>query len=354
MSIVTIDQQLQRLVIQSFELTNELVFAYFNKLPASERDDALFRCVYIGVLASMEDRLSSFFAKTSNDLGTQLESLKLIFDMKRELFFKTATKGAAAEDEIVDFLNAYFQERRLKDRAQLTGALVGSLPKNKTGDIVCHVDGLEDKRIVIECKFDKSLRLGDIQNRDIFAKKSDTAWSQLLESAVNREGRIAMIVFDIALIDNSILSATDSVAYIAGIGLIAVVDSQKGDYSNLLIAYNLARDIALNSRPYNFDGNTLSLIVNRLLKDIRDYLTIRTLVERTIENSKGILAQLDKTRLSMEFTQTYLQKFLSDGRLTSRDLLDFYFGDEIREKYKPLEQDILALSASAENRNDAK
>lgn len=41
----------------------------------------------------MEDRLSAFLSKTSNELGTELESLKMIFEMKKEIFYKSSIKG---------------------------------------------------------------------------------------------------------------------------------------------------------------------------------------------------------------------------------------------------------------------
>ncbi|MEZ4690074.1 MAG: hypothetical protein R3A12_07785 [Ignavibacteria bacterium] len=121
----------------------------------------------LSILALMEDRISTFLSKTTNELGTELESLKMIFEMKKELFYKSTIKGVLAEDEIAEFLNQYFVDRKLKDRAFLTGNTAGNLPKNKTGDIVCEVNGNPDLKIAIECKFDKSVRQGDIESKDI-------------------------------------------------------------------------------------------------------------------------------------------------------------------------------------------
>jgi len=45
----------------------------------------------------------------------------MIFEMKKELFYKSSIKGILAEDEIAEFLNQCFSEKRLKDRAILTG-----------------------------------------------------------------------------------------------------------------------------------------------------------------------------------------------------------------------------------------
>lgn len=79
-----------------------------NKLPISERKSKFVQAVYIGLLALMENRLSSFFSETSNELRIELESLKQIFDMKKELFYKTAVKGLVAEGDIAETPILYF------------------------------------------------------------------------------------------------------------------------------------------------------------------------------------------------------------------------------------------------------
>ncbi|OCB70130.1 hypothetical protein B0A79_01355 [Flavobacterium piscis] len=340
MSTIKLNQQLKRLEIQEFEIENQIVFNYFDNLSVSERDEKLLRAIYIGVLALMEDRISSFLAKTNNELGTELESLKMIFEMKKELFYKSTIKGSLAEDDIADYLNNYFSEKRLKDRAFLTGNTSGNIPRNKTGDIICEVNGMSDLKIAIECKFDKSIRFGEIENKEIFTRKSDTAWSQLIETQANRDSKVSLIVFDISLIDNSILKNFDNVGYIPSVGFIAIINSQKGDYSNLAIAYMLARDIALNSKEIELDKNVLAMIVNRIIKDINEILSIKSLVINNIENNKAILKQLEKSILLMEFNQEYLKRFLNIGTLTKKDLLDFYTGDDVKDKFKLIEKDI--------------
>lgn len=338
--MLKLNQQLQRLEIQEFEISNPIVFNYFDNLPANERDEKLLRAIYIGVLALMEDRISAFLAKTNNELGTELESLKMIFEMKKELFYKSTIKGSLAEEDIAEFLNNYFSEKRLKDRAFLTGNTAGLLPKNKTGDIICEINGNPDLKIAIECKFDKSIRFGEIENKEIFIRKTDTAWSQLIEAQANRDAKVSLIVFDISLVDNSILKNFDNVGYIPEIGFVAIINSQKGDYSNLAIAYMLARDIAMNAQKVEIEKDLLAMIVNRIIRDINQMLSIRTLVYSNIDTNKEILKQLEKSMLLMEFNQEYLRKFLSDGTLTKKDLLDFYSADDVKDKYKLIEKDI--------------
>jgi hypothetical protein len=138
--LISLDQKLKRIKINKAEVENDVVFEYFDNLPAAERDDKFFQALYIGVLALMEDRISAFLAKTQNELGTELESLKMLFELKKEIFYKSAVKGMMAEEDIAEFLNQYFEEQKWKDEAQTTGTSEGKLPKNKTGDIVCLVD----------------------------------------------------------------------------------------------------------------------------------------------------------------------------------------------------------------------
>lgn len=245
-----------------------------------------------------------------------------------------------AETEIAYFLSEFFGRQKIADRIELTGDRAGAISRNKTGDIVSHLAGDSGKRIAIECKFEKSIRLGDIQTKDIFTKKADTGWSQLLEAQANPESQAGIIVFDSSLVDNSILVAVQDLKFLPGIGLIAIIDSQKGDYRNLAIAYMLARDIALNAKTIDLDTDVLKIIVNRLIKDARDMALVKHLVTANIDNMKQILAQIEKGILLAEFNQRYLIKLLAEGTLTKEDMLAFYAGEEVKERFRSVEREI--------------
>ena len=197
--------------------------------------------------------------------------------------------------------------------------------------------------MVIECKFDAQIKLGEIKDKDIFTRNSDTAWSQLIEASANRDGKISIIVFDDARVDARIRSSVQNIKYIPEIGFIAIIDSQAGNYSNLAIAYGLARDIAVNARPVSLDKDLLAVIVNRIIRDLTSIIEVRSLVEDNINHNKKILKQLEKSLLSMEFSRDYLSNFLKEGTLSKADLLEFYRGGELKDKYKPIESDIEAL-----------
>lgn len=339
-----IDHKLQRIQVDSFEISDELVYRFFNSLPENERETALLRAIRIGVLATMEDRFSAFLSKTTDDLGVQLENLKLLFDMKQEIFHKTAIKGVAAENDILEFLETYIDHFHLGDVVSLSGTSKGLLKNNKTGDILAYVGGENSgKKVAIECKFDKSIKLGDVDSLDIASNEYDTAWSQLLETTVNRGANTGIIVFDKTLADASIQRVVDGVTYIDNIGFICIIDYEASDYHNLAIAYNFARRLALRKDGKNIEVDFVNMLIQRLLKDIRDIQNIEMLVKNNIKNNLQILKNIEKSLLSIEFNQQYLMKYLEDGYLSKVDLLDFYQREEIRAKYKLISKEIESL-----------
>ena len=336
-----LNHKLSRVEVDSFEMSDELVFRYFDSLPEGERDSALVRAIRIGVLAMMEDRFSSFLSKTTDDLGVQLENLKLLFDMKQEVFHKTAIKGVAAENDILQFLEGYIEKRGLNDVVSLTGASKGMLKNNKTGDTLAFVGGENSgRKIAIECKFDKSIKLGDVDSNDVGSNKYDTAWSQLLEASVNRDANASIIVFDKTLADASIQRIVDGVMFIDSIGFVCIIDYVASDFQNLAIAYMLARSLALRKDGKTVETDFVNMLIQRLLKDIRDVQGIESLVRANIKNNQQILKNIENSLLSIEFNQQYLVKYMQDGYLNKDDLLEFYQREDIRAKYKALAKEI--------------
>jgi hypothetical protein len=336
MSFIKLDQKKKSVDLTEMSIGNSVVFAYFDSISAEEREGAFLRALYIGVLALKEDRLSSFLSKTSNELGAQLESLKMIFDLKQELFFKTAAKGLVAEGEIAEFLSDYVKDRKLNDRVELVGGAAGSLQRNKTGDIVCFVGGDADKKIVVECKFDKSLRLGPIDKRDVYARRSDTVWSQLIEAQANRQASMGIIVFDRELVEAALASEVENVKLIPGVGIVVIIDSRKGDYTNLGIAYALARDLVFSGKDNGVDVEVFNLIVRRIAKDVSDIMEVKAMIEDNISNNQKILEKMNKNMLSLEHTSEFLSRYTREGTLSKTELLDFYQGNGLLEKLKAL------------------
>lgn len=132
----------------------------------------------------------------------------------------------------------------------------------------------------------------------------------------------------------------DGVAYIENIGFICIIDYEVSDYHNLAIAYNLARGLALRKDGKNVEADFVNMLIQRLLKDIRDVQNIEMLVKSNLKNNQQILKNIEKSLLSIEFNQQYLEKYLEDGVLCKADLLEFYQREDIRAKYKLISKEI--------------
>lgn len=340
---VKLNTALKRIEISNVEIESELAFSYFQSLPESERDAALIRAFNIGVLALHQDRLAAFLARTKNELGTELESLKIMFDLNAEIYSKSSVKGGIGEAQIAEFLSQFLSDKGIKDSVELTGNNAGVIPKNKTGDIVCNLDDEGDRRVVIECKFDKSVPLGEIQKRDWYGNNLDTAWSQLIEAKANRDADEAIIVLDRSSINPALLKSVENIAYIPKVGFIVVIDSLRNDYQNLGAAYLVARSLATANPAIDCDNELLLILIERVLADIRQMTEIRKLVQQNITISKSILVNLERSQIAIEFTQQYLTKFLSDGTLSKQDLLDFYSGGDVKRRFLAIESSISAL-----------
>ncbi len=340
MSHVTLNQALKRVEIKNVEIENKFVFEYFDSLPSEERDEKLKQAIQIGVLALEENRISAFLAKTKNELGTELECLKIRFDMKAELFSKSSAKGAEAEEDIAEYLTELNKKEGNNDLVELTRNSPGAIRRNKTGDILCYIDGSDEKRVVIECKFEKNMKFGPIEEQDWYGSKLDSALGQLIEAQANRECSHALIVFDLSSINPALLKRVKNISYRAPYGFVVVVDSFRGDYRNLGLAYLVARDLACANPAVDRDGDILTMLLERIIAEASKIAGIRALVERNIGTCHEIISQLDQGVLSLEFCQTHLRKFLSEGTLSNTDLHEFYTGGDRREKYKATQHTI--------------
>ena len=343
MSHINLNQGLRRIEVSKIEIENELAFEHFDKVPSELRDAEFIKALYIGVLALRQDRLASFMAKTNNELGTELETLKIMYEMKAELFAKSSVKGVVAEFNVAEYLADLVKSHGHNDDVALTGNNPGALAKNKTGDILCKVNGDEQRLVAIECKFDKAIRLGEIEDVDWYGNKLDTALSQLIEAQANRTCEQAIIVFDKSSVAPALLKVIENIAYRPKYGFIVIVDSLRGDYQNLGLAYLLARDLAAANPSLEIEHDLLLLLMDRIVSEANRLIEVRTLVEDGIKKSQDVLSRLEKGALSLDFCRSYLKRFLEAGTLSKNDLLDFYSGKELRAKYQPIHDEIMSL-----------
>ncbi len=321
--------------LQDVSIENSLVSEYLESLPASEREDAVIRALGIGVMAELKGEISHFLHETEGHLGKHLSSLKSLYEL-RSMRFQTAGKGGDAEQQVMDVLNEFkekagFNEDQVKDLSRVTG----QIPRNKTGDVLVEVNGNSDTAIGIEVKLDKGVKLGEILERDPTAK-SDTAVSQLLETAANRNTAVNIIVFDEDSVDATVSKqCVDGVRYLGGIGFIVIVSTRRNDFRTLALVYLLARDLVLAAPKQAIaDHHVLERIVERLVLVLNDYSTTRKDAEAIIKSAQKIITQSERTLRLAENTRDYLKNYLENGELSREQMLDFYQARGVAELMK--------------------
>jgi len=177
----------------------------------------------------------------------------------------------------------------------------------------------------------------------------DTAWSQLLETRANRECPLSLIVFDKTVAHNSVLKAVEDVVFLPGIpGFLVMIDSQAGNYSNLFIAYRIARTIALyrNQEDEEVNARVLELLVARIVHFLSSAKKISESIQKhtaaTVKLNKDTQSEMSKLVHMADFTQAYLKKFLEEKTLSAKDLTEFYYAADAKQAWK---QDGVALEA---------
>jgi len=348
MAIIKLDQKNKALNISECSVEHPLIFKYFDDLPEKQRDDEFKRALQIGVIALMEDRFAAFLNRTEGELGTQLESLKLIYERNVKAKEKTAASGTSAEIEIYNEIRNYLERVGHKDDdVQMTGSSVGAIKRNKTGDIVLTVNGDTTKKIAVEIKFDQSLALGEIDGTDSLGRPRDTAIGQMIESMANRDAKMAIIVFDQSRSSEGLKNSVNGISWISGVGFVVIIDDVRMDYSNLFIAIDLARSILMSTLRI-VDQDIFESLLGRLTNDLSSILETEKLLKDNHNNLKKIATSIRKHALLVGFTQRILRDFIATGQVSNYELLKLYQGDGLKEEFAAIAKDVEAIFPALE------
>jgi hypothetical protein len=346
MAIIKLNQQNKSVNIAECSVEHSLVFSFFDNLPDKERDDQFKRALQIGVIALMEDRFAAFLSRTESELGTQLESLKLIYERNVKAKEKTTESGINAEAEIYREIQNYINRAgHLADEVQMTGASTGSLKRNKTGDIVIKVNGDEKKKIVLEVKFDQSLALGEIEGTDSLGRPRDTAISQMIESMANRDAEMAIIIFDQRRSSEGLKNAVKGISWIPSIGFVVIIDDVRLDYSNLFVALDLARSMLLSTLSLK-NQDIFESLLRRLSNDLSTIQETEKLLKDNHSNLKKIAISIRKHVMMVAFTQRIMKDFITKGQISNQELLSIYHGEGLKEQYSEITKEIEILFPS--------
>jgi hypothetical protein len=310
----------------TFEIEDEALYLAFKNAKASKYDEYFEKALRLGVYALEQETIAAFLGRAESELDASLEYLKQLYKMQN-LREKGAAKGAVVEVELADELQKYIDKNGWPDAITDTGSKVGALPRRKVGDLTVEVaDGAAV--LTIESKWDKSVTLGDALDLDNRGNKSvdseKTAHGQLLTALVNRGAQIAMIVFDE---DN----CHKSIGELAGVtfvpelpGFVVRVRRSHGDFANLLLAFSVAREMALLGAD-KVSGEHVNLAIKRMIRDLTVLAGVSSLLDQieasannTIETVGEIRGTISATEASLQLAQNRLKGLLS-GTVTPLD-----------------------------------
>lgn len=359
---IAVDKKNGLVKFPEFDSDEGLVYDLFDSIGSAKYQETFKAMLHIGALAMMEDRIEHLIDSTEKDIFPQLERFKLHFKRRKTQFEETTKKGNIAEDEIVDRLNEYAELNKWSDRIVKSGSMKGKLSPvkgpNKTGDVLATIEFtqkdpsiLEETIVGIEVKFEKEFPIGDPEEFNVESGNSDdkgfmgstkdTAWSQLLETKANRESPFSIIVFDEQLVSTKMKQAVNDVTYLPGIpGFIVIIDSQSGNYSNLLVTYKIAREMAIHHSRGNLDvdAGVIELIAKRILHYLGDAEKVSDKVKKhaiaAIKLNTDVQKLLQHAISHAEYTEKFLQRYLSSKKLTDVDFAEFYFAHPVAEKLR--------------------
>lgn len=335
MPIISLNHGTKSVQLTDAKTDHPLVYQFFNELPESSRDAELQRALVIGVMALMEDRIAAFLSRTENELGTNLEALKKLYDRRQLVEANAAAGGVTGEREIHNRIKNFLDTNgHPNDKAQSTGATAGALRNNKTGDIVIQFEGDPNRTIAVEVKFDKTMSLGDWADGDSTSKTRDTALSQLFESNANRETQFAVIVFDKNRCAPALREAVRHIKWMPSAGFVVIIDHDRADYAHLFLAIDLLRTMT-NVGMSTFDDRVLEALLSRMSEDLATVRDTQKLLRENNQNLQKIAKTIEKHAALVEFTRELIKQGLSQGRLDAKLLLELYRGERVVTELKP-------------------
>ena len=345
---IQIDQANQSVTFPETTVIDELVVELFDRSASDERHELYDRVLRAGSYAYLEDRIGSFLATTATTIGAEFQYLKMLFDA-RQHSMATAEKGEIGEDSVLTELTVLAERRGWADEIAGTGGAGGTLDggANKTGDVVAHIGGTDGPCLAIEVKFDTKTAIGDTADAKHEKNRTDTAWSQLVESAANRDADIAMIVFDQGSASASVRKNVPDIEWLPGGGLAVMVDVGNGDFRNLIVAYTFARAILLEDSRSRLDAGLLSVVVSRVLTEVKRCLQVRRHAEAIVSSALALMGDLEQSDAALESIQEMLTAVDADHPLGSTELITLHKGEDVRTAIARVGEELADLDGSA-------
>ena len=335
-SFIKIETEPKRVVFGgTHEIEDEFLYECFKAEPAERREEVFKEFLTVGAYAYKEDRLHTFFRRLEGEVEGRLEELKVLYKV-RQLNELTTQKGAAAEKEAVEVLREFAMEKGWPDEVRDLSTTPGRMAGRKVGDLLIEI-GTSNKKIVIEAKVDKAVQLGDptsTDNRDLKLKSEKSAYGQNLTSLANRDADVAIIFLDKSSMSpqiTTIASDHNGILFHPELpGFVVVVDKERGDWTNLQLAYSLARWIALLEQPVT-DYRRVDLALKRLVRDTEilrsldnSHAKATKAAQQTLDSLEAMTAVIAGVAESAKVSQELVKSVLAGEQISEEDWKVFY------------------------------
>ena len=318
------------------------VYQYFNdrkNIKVSERASAIEKALNVGLLAAQHGRLAHAVRLFNTELSGEYNLLSTHIDVLQQKLEKDNKFKTDLEEDVVTALITHCSEMGYSDVVAATET--AGKDGNKTGDALAtiSIDPARQARVAIEVKFASTYQKGESQNVTAgnIRPKRDTVYSQILEARSVQDGSLGIFVID----ENLNPFDGPGIQYLPDIrGFIVKVNVLDGDYDNLCMCYEVARQLAISERSgEGVDMSLLQFLVNdlssllgrqRYIKDRGAEIvkSIKTNQAKTIKEVEKILvdfdAELTGLQGAMEWVQRCLSGLIETGELSAKDAFEIY------------------------------
>lgn len=340
---IVIDDEECTITLKDLKLNlHPSVYQYFTdtkNIKKGDRASAIEKALNVGLLAAQQGRLAHAVKLFNSELSGEYDLLSTHMDVLQHKLEKDNKYKTDLEEDVVIALISHCAEMGYSDVVVATGT--SGKDGNKTGDALATItiDQTKQTKIAIEVKFAATYQKGKSQNitPGKVRPTRDTVYSQILEARSVQKGSLGIFVID----ENLNPFDGPGIQYYPDIrGFIVKVNVLSGEYDNLCMCYEVARQMAISGRPeegvdmalLQFLVNDLCLLLGRQ-KYIKDQgaeiiKSIKTNQTKTIKDVEKILVTFDSElkglQEAMAWTQKCLTGLIETGELSAKDAFELY------------------------------
>jgi hypothetical protein len=137
----------------------------------------------------------------------------------------------------------------------------------------------------------------------------------------------------------------NGIKWIPNVGFVVIIDHERDNYTNLLVAIDLMRSMVRKTTKI-VDQSILEALLGRIAQDLSSIEETQKLLLANHENLKKIATSIKKHVLLVGYTKSLIKAFIQEGELSQKALLDLYRGEEIKDEMKGVEKEVQALFPS--------